>query len=191
VVSAVRTVLGDVLPEHLGVCDAHDHLFFGPERLDALGRAVHDALVETIGIPPDDRFQVLAGHDGDRGALRYDDYPDVHRDEGDVAIALRSGRTPRAEAGAVPADRRTGRRLCRTAPHNVFVTLTENQSIDWPPGNGVSQYSESGDGSQACTTTARDLRAGPVAVHASDAGHVLPVPCPGSARRRTRRRGSP
>jgi phosphotriesterase-related protein len=33
VVSTVRTVLGDVLPEHLGVCDAHDHLFFGSPRL--------------------------------------------------------------------------------------------------------------------------------------------------------------
>ncbi|CAM5647158.1 hypothetical protein SALBM311S_07565 [Streptomyces alboniger] len=32
-VSAVRTVLGDVLPDHLGVCDAHDHLFFGSPRL--------------------------------------------------------------------------------------------------------------------------------------------------------------
>jgi Predicted metal-dependent hydrolase with the TIM-barrel fold len=32
-VATVRTVLGDVLPEHLGVCDAHDHLFFGSPRL--------------------------------------------------------------------------------------------------------------------------------------------------------------
>ncbi|WP_405917830.1 phosphotriesterase [Streptomyces sp. NBC_00728] len=31
--ATVRTVLGDVLPEHLGVCDAHDHLFFGSPRL--------------------------------------------------------------------------------------------------------------------------------------------------------------
>jgi phosphotriesterase-related protein len=33
VVSAVRTVLGDVPPGELGVCDAHDHLFFGSPRL--------------------------------------------------------------------------------------------------------------------------------------------------------------
>lgn len=32
-VSAVRTVLGDVPPAGLGVCDAHDHLFFGSPRL--------------------------------------------------------------------------------------------------------------------------------------------------------------
>ncbi|WP_339127803.1 phosphotriesterase [Streptomyces sp. f51] len=29
----VRTVLGDVRPEDLGVCDAHDHLFFASPRL--------------------------------------------------------------------------------------------------------------------------------------------------------------
>ncbi|MEU9206394.1 phosphotriesterase [Streptomyces sp. NPDC048415] len=32
-VSTVRTVLGDIRPEELGVCDAHDHLFFGSAQL--------------------------------------------------------------------------------------------------------------------------------------------------------------
>jgi predicted metal-dependent phosphotriesterase family hydrolase len=31
--AAVRTVVGDVPAEELGVCDAHDHLFFGSPRL--------------------------------------------------------------------------------------------------------------------------------------------------------------
>ncbi|MBD0417766.1 TatD family hydrolase [Streptomyces sp. TRM S81-3] len=31
--NAVRTVLGDVPPERLGVCDAHDHVFFASPRL--------------------------------------------------------------------------------------------------------------------------------------------------------------
>ncbi|CAL9325891.1 phosphotriesterase family protein [Streptomyces sp. SudanB52_2052] len=31
--SAIRTVLGDVPPGDLGVCDAHDHVFFGSPRL--------------------------------------------------------------------------------------------------------------------------------------------------------------
>ncbi|MEU6375609.1 phosphotriesterase [Streptomyces sp. NPDC046909] len=31
--SAVRTVLGDVAPAELGVCDAHDHVFFGSPQL--------------------------------------------------------------------------------------------------------------------------------------------------------------
>ena len=41
-----------------------DALGTAGERLDALGRAVHDAWVETMGAPPDDRFQVLVGHEG-------------------------------------------------------------------------------------------------------------------------------
>jgi phosphotriesterase-related protein len=33
VVNSVRTVLGDVRPEDVGVCDAHDHLFFSSPQL--------------------------------------------------------------------------------------------------------------------------------------------------------------
>jgi predicted metal-dependent phosphotriesterase family hydrolase len=33
VVNTVRTVLGDVLPQELGVCDAHDHLFLSSPQL--------------------------------------------------------------------------------------------------------------------------------------------------------------
>ncbi len=83
------------------------------DRLDALGRAVHDALVETLGIPANDRFQVLTGHDGARTTLRWDDYLGVHRDEGIVfvAITLRSGGRPsgsgRCTGGSPSWPRRT------------------------------------------------------------------------------------
>ena len=39
--SSVRTVLGDVRPEELGVCDAHDHLFLRSPQLP--GRELSDA----------------------------------------------------------------------------------------------------------------------------------------------------
>ncbi|MFD4523640.1 phosphotriesterase [Streptomyces sp. NPDC058470] len=39
--SRVRTVLGDTLPEDLGVCDAHDHLFLSSPRL--AGQELNDA----------------------------------------------------------------------------------------------------------------------------------------------------
>jgi hypothetical protein len=66
-----------------------DALEATPDRLEALGNAVHDAMVETLGIPPDDRFQVLTGHDGVRGTLRYDDYLGIHRDDGVVIMRRR------------------------------------------------------------------------------------------------------
>ncbi|MET9994785.1 tautomerase family protein [Streptomyces mutabilis] len=113
-----------------------------PDRLDALGRAVHDALVETLGIPPDDRFQVLTGHDGAGGALRWDDYAGVHRDEGIVfvAITLRSGRSAGRKQALYRRIAELAEAYAGTEPRNVFVTLTENADADWSLGHGLAQY---------------------------------------------------
>ncbi|KUF16899.1 MULTISPECIES: tautomerase family protein [Streptomyces] len=114
-------------------------------RLDALGRAVHDALVETVGIPADDRFQVLTGHDGSRSTLRYDDYLGVHRDSGIVyvAITMRAGRTPGVKQALYRRIAELAEEYAGTEPRNVFVTVTENESIDWSLGDGVAQYAGS------------------------------------------------
>ncbi|GHB38750.1 tautomerase [Streptomyces viridiviolaceus] len=111
-------------------------------RLDALGRAVHEALVETLGIPPDDRFQVLTGHDGDGSALRYDDHLGVHRDEGIVfvAITLRSGRASSRKRALYRRIAELAQAYAGTEPRNVFVTLTENTDADWSLGHGLAQY---------------------------------------------------
>ncbi|WP_328559039.1 tautomerase family protein [Streptomyces coelicoflavus] len=123
--SAVRTVLGDVGGEELGVCDA---------------------LVETLGIPSDDRFQVLTAHDPAGGTLRYDDYLGVHRDEGIVfvAITLRTGRATARKRALYGRIAQLAEEYAGTDPRNVFVTLTENTSADWPLGNGLAQYVGSG-----------------------------------------------
>lgn len=117
------------------------------DRLDALGRAVHDALVETLGIPPDDRFQVLTGHDGTASTLHYDGYLGVHRDEGIVyvAITLRAGRTPARKRALYRRIAELAHEYAETEPRNVFVTLTENASIDWSLGNGEAQYAVSAE----------------------------------------------
>ncbi len=119
-----------------------DTLRAGPERLDAIGRAVHDALRETIGIPPDDRFQVLTDHDGASSTLRYDDYLGVRRDDGIVyvAITLRSGRTPAQKQALYRRIAELAQTYAGTEPRNVFVALTENESADWSLGEGLAQY---------------------------------------------------
>ncbi|MGW0613189.1 tautomerase family protein [Streptomyces sp. NPDC002788] len=122
-----------------------DTLRAGPGRLDSLGRAVHDALVETIGIPSDDRFQVLVDHDGTSGTLRYDDYLGVHRDDGIVyiAITLRSGRAPAQKQALYRRIAELAHTYADIEPRNVFVVLTENGSADWSLGEGTAQYLES------------------------------------------------
>jgi len=120
-----------------------DTLGANRDHLDALGRAVHDAMIETIGIPPDDLFQVLTGHDGASSIVRYDpDYLGVHRDNGIaiIAITMRSGRTPAQKQALFRRIAELAHERAGTDPRNVFVSLTENEPIDWSFGDGVAQY---------------------------------------------------
>ncbi|WP_396448629.1 phosphotriesterase [Actinomadura sp.] len=54
--AAIRTVLGDIRPEELGVCDAHDHLFISSPALP--GRALDDAVAARSEL---DAFAALGG----------------------------------------------------------------------------------------------------------------------------------
>ncbi|KIZ17825.1 tautomerase family protein [Streptomyces natalensis] len=119
-----------------------DAMGAGRERLDALGRAVHDALEETLGIPPDDRFQVLVGHDGTASTLRYGTYFGPDRDDGIVyiAITMRAGRTPGQKQALYRRIAELAQAYAGTAPRNVFVTVTENAAADWSLGDGLAQY---------------------------------------------------
>lgn len=119
-----------------------DALRADSDRLDALGRAVHDALGETIGFPPNDRFQVLTSHDGGSGTLRYDDYLGVPRDDGIVyvAITMRSGRTVAQKQKLYRRIAELANEYAGTESRNVFITLTENESADWSFGYGQAQY---------------------------------------------------
>ncbi|MFI6792946.1 tautomerase family protein [Nonomuraea sp. NPDC050383] len=113
------------------------------KRLEALGRAVHDALVEAIGIPADDLFQVLTGHDGTRSMIRYGaEYLGVHRDDDVVfvAVTMRSGRTAEQKQALYRKIAELAEEYAGTEPRNVLVKITENESIDWSFGDGVAQY---------------------------------------------------
>ncbi|MFJ6540706.1 tautomerase family protein [Streptomyces sp. NPDC091385] len=123
-----------------------DTIGVDPGRLDALGRAVQEALVETLGVPPDDRFQVLTGHDGSHGTLRYDDFLGIHRDEGIVfvAITMRSGRTPDQKRALYRRIAELAQAYAGTEPRNVLITVTENEPVDWSFGNGEAQFAPAG-----------------------------------------------
>ena len=124
-----------------------DALRADSDRLDALGRAVHEALVETIGIPSDDRFQVLVSHDGISSTLRYEDFLGIHRDDGIVyvAITMRSGRSPALKQALYRRIAELAHEYAGTVARNLFITLSENESIDWSFGDGVAQYVATSD----------------------------------------------
>lgn len=112
------------------------------KKLMRISEAVRESLTETIGFPPNDLFHIVRSHDGDRGFLRYGDYLDVDRDEGIVFIQvfLREGRGDDAKRAFYRRAAELVQDRAGVEPRNLFIVLTENQSIDWSLGDGVAQY---------------------------------------------------
>jgi 4-oxalocrotonate tautomerase len=111
-----------------------------PEYRRKVGDAIHRALVETIDVPPLDRFQLLTEHEP--GDLVYDPgYLGIARtnDIVIVQITLSAGRTLEKK-----------RALFRRIAHNLaalglrredaWVNLVEVAKENWSFGNGVASY---------------------------------------------------
>jgi 4-oxalocrotonate tautomerase len=116
----------------------------GEERR-AIGDCVHTALVETIGIPVDDRFQVITeyGSDGLGSELIYDShYLGIERTDGIVFVQvfLRRGRSVEAKQAFYQRVVDLLIERVKVRPADVLITLSENDAADWSFGNGIAQY---------------------------------------------------
>ena len=107
----------------------------------AIGDAVHRAMVETINVPAQDRFQVITEHP--QAGLVYDpSYLSIGRSDDVVfvQITLNAGRTTEMKKAlyarmaellaASPGLRR----------EDLLVSLVEVAKENWSFGNGVAQY---------------------------------------------------
>ncbi len=110
-----------------------------PELRARIAGAIHRALVETIAVPPDDRFQVLTAHPP--GALTFaPSYLGIpHQDPVLVQVTLSRGRTTEQKQALY-------RRMAElvqeagVAPNELVVSLVEVGREDWSFGNGIAQY---------------------------------------------------
>lgn len=107
----------------------------------AVGRGVHNAMVETLeGVPHNDLFQIHTEHEP--GMLVFDEsYFGAARSEDIVfvEVTLRAGRTPEMKRAFY---RRVVENLSANPgvrPDDVFIVLRENEKIDWSFAHGLSQ----------------------------------------------------
>ena len=106
-----------------------------------VGDAVHRALVEAIGVPPLDRFQLLTEHEP--GDLVYDsNYLGIVRtsDLVIVQITLSTGRTLEQKRALY---RRIAGNLGAAVglrPQDAWINLVEVAKENWSFGNGVASY---------------------------------------------------
>jgi 4-oxalocrotonate tautomerase len=113
------------------------------EQKAALGDGVHQALVEAIGIPPLDRFQVIASHAP--GGLVFDPtYLGIPRTAAVVfvQITMSAGRTLEQKRALFKAIARNLAERPGVRPEDVFVNLVEIAKENWSFGNGVAQYAQ-------------------------------------------------
>ncbi|HEY6106199.1 MAG TPA: tautomerase family protein [Anaeromyxobacteraceae bacterium] len=112
-----------------------------PGRGRAVADAVHQAMVETIGVPPLDRFQVVTEHPAD--GLVYDPaYLGIQRGDGVVfvQITLNAGRTLEQKKALYARIAALARERAGVRPEDVLVSLVEVPRENWSFGNGVAQY---------------------------------------------------
>lgn len=109
-----------------------------PERIRALADAVHGGLVETCGVPVNDRFQLVSAYPPEM-MLIDPTFPDLARtpEASIVEILFLKGRTTsqkrdlfrliteRAVAAGFSAD-------------DILIALVENAPEDWSLGRGLA-----------------------------------------------------
>jgi phenylpyruvate tautomerase PptA (4-oxalocrotonate tautomerase family) len=112
-----------------------------PEYRAQVGQIVYQALLDVLGVPPNDRFQVLAEHS--KSGLQFDrDYLAVHRSDDCVflQITLNSGRTLEMKQRFYKAVADGLHEALKLRREDVFISLVEVPKENWSFGNGEAQY---------------------------------------------------
>lgn len=112
----------------------------GDHRVAAIGSAVHEALVATLGVPERDHFQIINEHARDR--FIYDrSYLDIQRGDHPVFVQVfLSARTTQEKQAFYAAVAKGLSEKAHVKPEDVTIVLTPNTREDWSFGNGEAQY---------------------------------------------------
>jgi 4-oxalocrotonate tautomerase len=114
-----------------------------PSFLESIGEAIHQAMVETINAPADDRFQIFTEHMPE--GLVYDPgYLGIERSDDIVVIqiTLNSGRTLDQKRALYHA---LAERLAKDPglrKEDVLVSLVEVPKENWSFGKGEASYAK-------------------------------------------------
>jgi 4-oxalocrotonate tautomerase len=112
-----------------------------PEYRTQVGQIVYQALLDVLGVPKDDRFQIITEHP--KAGLQFDrDYLGVHRSDDCVfvQITLSSGRTVEMKQRFYKAVADGLHESLKLRREDVFISLVEVSKENWTFGNGVAQY---------------------------------------------------
>jgi phenylpyruvate tautomerase PptA (4-oxalocrotonate tautomerase family) len=105
-----------------------------------ISRVVYDAMA-GVGVPANDRFQVIGEHDADN--FVYDpEYLGIHRTDDLVIVQItwNEGRSVEQKKQLYKAIADGLTKSPGIRPEDVFINLVEVKKENWSFGNGVAQY---------------------------------------------------
>lgn len=114
-----------------------------PQYRRTVGEVVYDAMVATLNVPPNDRFQIIAEHAPgdfviDPTYLGIDRSPDCIA----IQVTLNEGRTVEAKRAFYKALADGLHERLAVRREDVFVNLVEVRKENWSFGRGEAQYAD-------------------------------------------------
>jgi phenylpyruvate tautomerase PptA (4-oxalocrotonate tautomerase family) len=106
-----------------------------PAYIQAVADGINSAVIETMGFPDDDRYQII--HQLDPECLQ------LQTRAGDRVMMHLVMRAGRSNISKQAFYRKVVENLSRDPgidPANVLITITENHDIDWSFRDGVAQF---------------------------------------------------
>jgi phenylpyruvate tautomerase PptA (4-oxalocrotonate tautomerase family) len=106
-----------------------------PEYINAVANGVNSAVIETMGFPDDDRYQII--HQLDSDCLQ------LQKSEGDrvmMHLVMRAGRSNKSKQAFYKKVTENLALNPGIPAENVLITITENHDIDWSFRDGVAQF---------------------------------------------------
>jgi phenylpyruvate tautomerase PptA (4-oxalocrotonate tautomerase family) len=107
----------------------------------AIGEVIYDAMIKTINVPKDDRFQVITEHPAD-GLVFDPTYLGIHRtaDCIFIQVTLNEGRTVEMKRAFYKAIADGLHDRLKLRREDVVINLVEVKKENWSFGNGEAQY---------------------------------------------------
>jgi len=103
--------------------------------------SIHNAMVETINVPPQDKFQVFTEH-GKSGFIYAPEYLNIKHTDGlmMIQIMLNTGRTVEMKKALFKRIVDLLVESVQVRPEDVLINLVEVPRENWSFGNGIAQY---------------------------------------------------
>jgi 4-oxalocrotonate tautomerase len=114
---------------------------YSPEQRRTIADCVQRAMVQTLGVPERDRFQIVTAHTADEFVFDRS-YLDIERSDGFVLVhvTLSAGRAVEAKQAFYSVLAEFLADAVGLRPEDLAVVMVENQRHDWSFGNGQASY---------------------------------------------------